>query len=97
MEFSILELGMLVCFGVSWPFSVIRSYKARTAQGKSIIFLILLFLAYTSGILHKVITSLDIVLVLYAFNFVMVSMDIVLYIRNTKLDKLKGQTQVKGE
>ena len=32
---EILEMVMIVCFGISWPLSVYKSYKARTAKGKS--------------------------------------------------------------
>lgn len=89
MEFSIFEAGMLVCFGISWPISIIRSHRARSAKGKSLLFLILLVLAYTAGILHKSLVRFDIVIALYILNFVMVLIDISLYIRNTKIDKAK--------
>ena len=35
---EIFETLMLVCFGLSWPISVVKSYKACTAQGKSLMF-----------------------------------------------------------
>lgn len=88
MNFSILEALMLICFGISWPFAIIRSYKARSAKGKSLMYLILLSLAYLSGILHKTLIRFDIVLILYAMNFFMVITDILLYIRNARLDNL---------
>jgi len=88
MSFSWLEAGMLICFGVSWPFSVIRSYRSRSAKGKSIGYLVLLNMAYIAGILHKTLINFDLVLILYIINFTMVSIDIALYIRNTRLDKL---------
>ena len=86
MDFSIFEALMLICFGISWPFSIIRSVRARSSKGKSLLYLILLDLAYISGMLHKIIISLDIVLALYIINFIMVSIDIVLYFRNARLD-----------
>lgn len=84
---SVFEALMLICFGVSWPFSIIRSAKARSAKGKSIVFLILLELAYISGILHKLFVSFDYVIAFYIVNLIMVSIDVALYIRNSKLDK----------
>ena len=32
---QILEAGMLICFGLSWPTNAYKSYKARTAVGTS--------------------------------------------------------------
>ena len=78
---------MLVCFGISWPVSIVRSIRARSAKGKSLLFLILISLAYISGIWHKSLVRLNIVIVLYILNLVMVFIDIALYIRNTKIDK----------
>ena len=94
MEFSIFEAAMLVCFGISWPISITRSYKARSAKGKSIAFLILLALAYASGILHKSLVRFDIVIVLYILNLIMVLIDIALYVRNAKIDNNKEKEDI---
>ena len=32
----VLEAGMLVCFGISWPFNIAKSLRSRTAKGKSV-------------------------------------------------------------
>lgn len=50
---ELLEIGMVVCFGISWPMSVIKSYRARTAKGKSLFFLIMIFTGYICGIAAK--------------------------------------------
>ena len=34
----VLEAGMLVCFGISWPFNIAKSLRSRTAKGKSVAF-----------------------------------------------------------
>ena len=34
---EILEIIMLLCFGASWPLNVIKSWKARTTKGKSLV------------------------------------------------------------
>ena len=39
---EILEILMVVSFGASWPFNVMKSWKARTAKGKSLLFLCLI-------------------------------------------------------
>ncbi|MBE6805464.1 MAG: hypothetical protein E7526_02920 [Ruminococcaceae bacterium] len=92
---EILEIIMIVSFGASWPLNVIKSYKARTAKGKSIAFLLLIFFGYIAGIASKFVNPAYMaafsekwyVLFFYVLNFIMVGADIVMYIRNKKLDK----------
>jgi len=52
---SVFEMGMLICFGVSWPFAVYKTWKTKTSESKSMVFLWLVFVGYLSGIAHKVI------------------------------------------
>ena len=92
---EILEIIMIVSFGASWPLNVIKSYKARTAKGKSIAFLLLIFFGYIAGIASKFVNPAYMaafsekwyVLFFFVLNFIMVGADIVMYIRNKKLDK----------
>lgn len=86
---SVFELGMLICFGVSWPISVVKSYRMKTAKGKSLPFLLAIVIGYVSGITHKLLYSRDIVLVMYVINLCMVSTDLVLYFINRRYDKLR--------
>ena len=86
---EILEIIMIVLFGVSWPANVIKSYKSRTTKGKSLLFLILIFLGYISGIVSKVcfLGGKWYVIFFYCLNLCMVGADLVLYYRNYRLDK----------
>ena len=92
MEFyELMEVCMIVTFGCSWPMNVIKSYKARTTQGKSLGFLILILCGYICGIVGKL-TAPSFkwyVLFFYILNFLMVSTDLLLYIRNYRLDRQK--------
>ncbi len=82
------DILMIVCFGCSWPLNVIKSYKARTTKGKSLAFLILIFVGYIFGIVSKLMGTFKwYVLFFYVLNFIMVGMDLGLYIRNYRLDK----------
>ncbi len=81
---SIFEITMLVCFGAAWPFSIYRSYRSRNNSGKSVTFLFVVLAGYFAGMLHKVLYNYDIVILLYGINFVMVSVDILLYFRNRR-------------
>lgn len=95
---EILEIIMIVSFGASWPMNVIKSYKARTAKGKSISFLCLIFFGYIAGIASKLLNEAYMasfgqkwyVLFFYLLNLLMVGTDICLYIRNKRLDKQNG-------
>jgi len=79
----ILEAGMLFCFGFAWPFNIYKSYKARANVGKSLLFLIVIWMGYLLGILYKALSpNSDFVLWLYVMNIIMVSVDIALYYRN---------------
>lgn len=90
-----LEIIMIVSFGASWPLNVIKSYKARTAKGKSLAFLLLIFFGYIAGILSKFMNVAYMasfsekwyVLFFYFLNLFMVGTDLLIYIRNRKLDK----------
>lgn len=86
---ELLEIIMVVSFGMSWPMNVIKSYKTRTTKGKSLGFLILIFFGYICGIASKLLAPEFkwYVLFFYILNFIMVGADLVLYWRNYKLDK----------
>ena len=84
---SIFEITMLICFGAAWPFSIARSWKARSTNGKSVIFLWIILVGYAAGIAHKLIYSRDGVIWLYAANAIMVIIDISLYYRNRRLSQ----------
>ena len=87
---SIFEAGMLLCFGAAWPMNFIKSLRSRTAGGKSVIFQWAILVGYICGITNKLLYSMDIVLVLYILNFVMVATDTVLIYRNRALDKRRA-------
>lgn len=92
---EILEIIMIVSFGASWPLNVIKSWKTRTTKGKSLPFLCLIFFGYVAGIASKLVNETYIssfaskwyVLFFYVLNLLMVGTDLVLYIRNYRLDK----------
>ncbi len=86
---SIFEIIMLICFGSAWPFSIYRSYTSRSVEGKSLVFLFVLLLGYTAGIFHKIFYNYDNVIYLYALNFLLVSVDVVLYFRNLKFAEVR--------
>ncbi len=86
---QLFEAVMVICFGISWPLSIAKSIKSKTAKGKSLLFISFIEIGYAFGIVSKLISdNVTYVLVFYIINFIMVAVDIALYFRNSKLDKL---------
>ena len=100
---EILEITMILSFGASWPLNVMKSWRARTAKGKSLPFLCLIFFGYIAGIASKLLNTDYMasfsekwyVLFFYVLNLVMVGTDLVLYYRNYLLDKKAAETDEK--
>ncbi len=93
---EIFEIIMIVLFGFSWPINVVHSYKARSNKGKNLAFLVLVFVGYICGIISKFvnpvfmaeISSKWYVLLFYVLNFLMVCAELLLYYRNSRIDKI---------
>lgn len=88
---SIFEIGMLVCFGFSWPVNIRNAWKARTTANQSLLFLIVVDLGYACGITHKILYNPDLALAFYLLNFAMVFANICIYLRNMVLDKKRAK------
>lgn len=84
----VLEAGMLVCFGISWPFNIAKSLRSRTAKGKSVIYEILVVVGYFFGLAAKIILGdVNYVMIFYIVDILMVTTDIILTFRNRRLDR----------
>ncbi len=92
-----LEAMTILCFGLSWPISIRKSYISRTAKGKSLFFELFLLLGYVFGIVRKAIQTAQgssgfvffLSFFFYVLNLIMISIDVALYFRNIKLDKMR--------
>ena len=87
---EILEIVMLVCFGISWPINAFKSFKAHSTKGTSLLFLYLIFVGYIAGILSKF-TNSDYmadftkkwyVLFVYFVNLFSLMINLLIYYRN---------------
>ncbi len=84
---EVLETLMILSFGVSWPMSILRSYRSRSTRGKSVMFLICIFCGYICGIVSKLLANnLNLAFWFYIPNIIMVGTDICLYFRNKKIE-----------
>ncbi|MGN0453528.1 MAG: hypothetical protein ACI4GZ_07020 [Ruminococcus sp.] len=95
---ELFEAVTIFCFGLSWPISIRKSLLSKTAQGKSLFFELFLLLGYAFGIARKIIQVSDLgcsgfifylSFFFYILNFIEISIDVALYFRNSKLDKLR--------
>jgi len=85
---EVFELIMVLCFGVSWPVSIAKSWRCRTAKGKSPVFLFFIIAGYACGITWKLLAgNLTYVFWFYVLNLLMVAADLLLYFRNRRLDR----------
>lgn len=100
---TIFETAMILLFGISWPFNVLKSLRSRTAKGKSILFLSFIFIGYICGVISKIALSQSgnffntwlhyLLFFFYCFNMLMVGIDFVLYFRNKKLDNAVAKSE----
>jgi len=92
---QLFEAFMVICFGISWPVSIIKSLRSKTAKGKSLIFIIFVAVGYLCGITSKLVSGspLTYVFIFYVINLCMVTFDIGLYFRNARLDRLAEQRE----
>ncbi|CAM3621665.1 hypothetical protein ERUR111494_03670 [Erysipelothrix urinaevulpis] len=78
---SVFEALMIICFGISWPLSVIKILQTKSIEGKSTGFVVLILSGYVFGILGKVLSnSINYVVVFYVINLVVVSFELYLHI-----------------
>lgn len=59
------EIAMLVCFGISWPFSTRKMLKTGQTDGKSLVLPWLFVFGGIFGACHKLFVQLDVAIILY--------------------------------
>ena len=84
---QLMETVMLICFGLSWPISIHKTWRTREVAGKSRVFLS--FVGYVAGVMAKlwrahILGARPWVTALYAFNGMLVMVDIIPHRRITR-------------
>ena len=93
MVAKILEATMLILFGFSWPFNLMKSIKSKSTKGKSLLFLILIDLGYVAGITSKFFSTTFNwatdwwIFMIYVINFMFVTADLIMYFINSSKEK----------
>ena len=96
---EIFEMIMVLSFGLSWPISILKTLKAKTAKGKSPFFIGLIVFGYICGIISKITnavinnTTLNYVFIFYCLNLIMTSFDLCLnlYYRHKEAKMVKEE------
>ena len=92
---TICEIVMVICFGASWPFNIVKAYKARSTKGTSLLFMSLIGIGYVGGILCKIFTWIAkgsltwlayIAFAFYIINLTLVVTGLIIYFRNKKIE-----------
>lgn len=96
---EILEIIMLICFGISWPINLRKAFVSKSTKGISLIFYFMIIIGYVAGVISKFVnenfmanlSSKWYVLFFYFLNLFVVSLNVVVYFRNKRLEKRAAQ------
>ena len=91
---EILEIVMLICFGISWPINLRKAYINKSTKGISLIFYCLIEVGYVAGIISKFLNESYMasfstkwyVLIFYFINLIVVGLNILVYFRNKRIE-----------
>ncbi len=87
---------MLLCFAASWPFNIRAAYIARTAKNKSIMFEVIVEIGYFCGMANKIVNdNVDYVFAFYILDIALVAIDLALYARNRRLDRIAEEMSLR--
>ena len=94
---SFLEATMLICWGLSWPVSIIKALRTKIVHGKSPLFMSLIAFGYICGIAHKIFYARDYLVLFYIINLAMILTDLYLYHRYSfRSAKVKEKNALTG-
>ena len=90
---GIFEALMLVCFAASWPFNLLKAYRARTNVGTSLIFMLVIIAGYLCGLINKFVNDdISYVVFFYVFDLLLVFIGVLIYARNKTLDDYSNKS-----
>ncbi len=75
-----LEFAMLFAFGFSWPFAIVKTFRAKRVDGKSPHFMMIVIVGYLCGIAAHLVEGTKLWLCfVYLIDILLVSTDLALY------------------
>ncbi len=80
-----LEFAMLLSFGLSWPFAIVRTWRAKRVDGKSPLFMAIVIFGYFCGIAAHLVEGTKLWLCwVYLADVALVATDLALYVRYSR-------------
>jgi len=91
---DLFETIMICAFGCSWPISAYKSWKSGSAEGKSVLFSVIILTGYLFGIAGKILSNnINYVFIFYLINVLFVLLDMGLTIYNKTVPQLAKVTK----
>ena len=90
---QLCEFFMLFAFGFSWPFAIVRTYRAKRVDGKSPMFMAIVLVGYVFGIMARILDSdpsNDWLIAVYLIDMTLVSTDLTLYFHYSRKNRVKA-------
>ena len=82
---QLLEVVMLICFGLSWPISLIKTIRDKQAKSGNAPFMCLILLGYAAGIVAKLMTAgCNFVFYVYLLNILIVLANLIITLYKQK-------------
>jgi len=89
---EVMEFAMLFAFGFSWPFAILKTWRAKRVDGKSPMFMTIVLVGYVCGIAARLLdasSSNDWLCIVYLVDMALVSTDLALYFRYSRKNASK--------
>ena len=88
--------AMLLCFGASWPFNIIKLWKARSTKNASLPFYLLIWGGYVIGLVGRIAAgkvwgAANWAFWVYVLDLIMLSAALAVYARNRIIEKKEQQ------
>ena len=88
MAAELLEFAMLFAFGLSWPFAIWRTYRAKRVDGKSPHFMVVVIAGYACGIAAHLVEGTKLWLcAVYLADMALVATDLALYFHYSRRNR----------
>ena len=87
---EVMEFAMLFAFGFSWPFAILKTWRAKRVDGKSPMFMTIVLVGYMCGIAARLLdgaSSNDWLCIVYLVDMALVSTDLALYFRYSRRNR----------